>query len=339
MKSKPLPVALQAQIHLLLGRLTEAGVTTTQIGIVLKLRALCELRGYLPENLLAMSTLAGVSMLDLTAVWPKVRGEFVERNGRLYHPEIRRARVVERLRVRRWQRVGRLGGRPRLTPRAVCTANQSGSPRKNLKVPAQKPLGFGLENLKVPAPASRSLDLDLSTNTLCTASRESTPRAQKPRAREAFNGRRLRVPIFLDRDFRSWLNGTLFDLPGFYAGLDAELVRNGHPYDLRWIRERFREAMPKPPRLTQDERSGGAAIDAPISAQERSQARSTRRAWGYCRHETRCESEQACIAEIVVGWRWTEREILDRAGSYYREMRDEHPRPSDLADTSALCAH
>lgn len=123
-------------------------------------------------------------------------------------------------------------------------------------------------------------------------------------AREAFAGKRLKVPKFLDVEFTDRLNGQYFDLTAFYLALDARLVETGEPWDLRWIRDQFAAQSPAP------ERRRRPREDFPITTDERRKAEGVRRSWGRCMHEPACGTPGGCIALIVKGWRDQENAAL-----------------------------
>jgi hypothetical protein len=118
------------------------------------------------------------------------------------------------------------------------------------------------------------------------------------RAREAFAGKRLSVPKFLDDEFVARLNGQFFDLTAFYLALDQRLAQTGETWDLRWIREQFAAESPAP------DRRKASRHEAEFTPAERKKAEDfRRRVWGGCRHDPRCETSTGCIAAIIQGWR------------------------------------
>lgn len=124
-------------------------------------------------------------------------------------------------------------------------------------------------------------------------------------ARDAFAGRVLRVPKFLDADFVGELNGQFFDLTAFYLALDQRLTQTGERWDIRWIREQFNAEAPRP------ERRQVERFEKPFTADERQKAERVRRnVWqNRCRHDQKCETAAGCVAAIIRGFRAEEEHV------------------------------
>ena len=120
--------------------------------------------------------------------------------------------------------------------------------------------------------------------------------------REAFAGKVLRIPKFLDAEFVARLNGQYFNLTAFYMALDTRLAQTGEPWDLRWIRDQFAAEAPQPARVNHAKRAQAAPVVSPehLAAME---ARAVERAAAE-------QSAESLASEVLGLWPESDRQAL-----------------------------